>query len=139
MHADRPSREKEPVALIHEEISKVIIGAFFEVYNALGFGFLEVVYARALEIVLRRKGLRVERQYPLEIHFQGEQIGFYRCDMIVERTVIIEIKATELLAEASKKQLRNYLAASRLRLGMLLHFGPKAQFHRVLGPGADET
>src|SRR4051812_47180473 len=137
MQAHRPSPRKDSVALIHEEITREIIGAFYEVYNVLGYGFLEDIYARALEIELRNRGLLVERQFPFKVEFKGQQIGFHRCDKLVERKVIVELKATELLPQTSKDQLRNYLAAAKLRLGMLLHFGPKARFYRIVGPGGD--
>ena len=131
MKPDRPTRRIE---LIHSDISGAIIGAFYEVYNELGFGFLESIYARALETVLRRSGHYIDREFPVTIHFQGDAIGFHRCDMIVDRTVIVEIKATEILSDAPKRQLRNYLSALHLELGMLLHFGPNANYYRILGP-----
>jgi GxxExxY protein len=94
---------------------------------------LETIYARALEIVLKSLGLRVEREYPIAVHFQGQQIGFHRVDMLVEGRIIVEIKSTERLAEGAKRQLRNYLTAANLELGILLHFGPKPNSYRILG------
>ncbi|HEU4993746.1 MAG TPA: GxxExxY protein [Gemmatimonadaceae bacterium] len=123
-------------------MSRAIIGAFYGTYNELGFGFLEPIYGRGLEILLRDMGLDVRREYPIQIHFRGQVIGHHRCDMLVEGKVIVEIKGTEILPESSKRQLRNYLAALRLGLGMLLHFGPRANYHSVLGPrtvGAHQT
>lgn len=118
--------------ILEKELSYIIVGAFFQVYNELGFGFLEAPYARALEIALKSKGLLVEREYPVPILFQGQQIGFHRLDMLVERRIIVEIKSTELLAEAAKHQLRSYLNAMNYELGLLPHFGPRAQVHRIL-------
>jgi len=86
--------------LIHAGISREIIGGFYDGYNELGFGYLEPIYARALEDLLRERGLEVLREYPLAIHFRGKQIGFHRCDMLVERKVIIEIKSTELVSNS---------------------------------------
>lgn len=120
--------------LLHEDISSEIIGAFYHVYNGLGYGFLESIYTRALHTQLRKRGLVVDREYPIPVVFEEEQPGFHRCDMIVNRTIILEIKATELLSDAPRKQLRNYLAALKLDLGMFLHFGPKANYYRILGP-----
>jgi len=120
--------------LLYADVTRVIIGAFYVVYNELGFGFLESIYARALEIVLREQGLGVEREVPLIIRFRGEQIGFHRCDMVVNRTIIVEIKACERLSPSHFEQLRNYLSATELQLGMLLHFGPQAKFYRSLNP-----
>lgn len=68
------------------------------------------------------------------VYFRGEQIGFHRCDMLVDKAVIVEIKATEYLAPVSKQQTRNYLSTLKLDLGLLLHFGPKASYYRILGP-----
>lgn len=136
MHPDPSSRGKvsERHDLIHSDVSRAIIGGFYDTYNDLGFGVLEPIYARGLEILLREMGLDVRREYPIQIHFRGQVIGHHRCDMVVEGKVIVEIKATEILPEFSKRQLRNYLNALRLDLGMLLHFGPKANHYRILGP-----
>ena len=131
MNPDPSRRDRQ---LVHADISGAIIGAFYKVYNDLGFGFLESIYARALEKVLVRGGHRIDREFPVTIYFEGEAIGFHRCDMIVDRLVIVEIKATELLSGAPKRQLRNYWSALHLELGMLLHFGPKATYYRILGP-----
>ena len=122
------------VHLVEQELTHKIIGGFFETYNELGFGFRESIYKRGLEIVLRRRGLLVEREFPVEVFFQGTQIGFHRIDMLVEGRVIIEAKATHKLLYADKLQLMNYLAAMNLEVGLLLHFGPTARFVRVLGP-----
>lgn len=122
------------VKLLHPEISSQVIGAFYHVYNGLGYGFLETVYSRGLQIQLEKRGLLVEREFPIPIVFEGDQLGFHRCDMVINRTIIIEIKATEVLSDAPRKQLRNYLAALKLDLGTLLHFGPKANYYRILGP-----
>ena len=118
--------------IIEKDLSALIIAAFYEVYNALGFGFLESVYAKALEIALRRRGLRVEREVACEIYFMGEKGGLHRADILVEGRIVIEVKASQNLADFSKRQLLNYVTAFGLRLGILLHFGPKPSFHRVL-------
>ena len=120
-------RVSKSSALILPELTGAITGAFFEVYNELGYGFLEEIYARALGIVLRDKGLTVHREYPIRIRFRGQQIGFHRCDMLVARQVIVEIKATEVLASGAKNQLRNYLTAMNRDVGLLLHFSPTKQ------------
>jgi GxxExxY protein len=131
MHLNRPDRR---VKLVEQALTHEIIGGFFEAYNELGFGFRESIYKRGLEITLRRRGLVVEREFPVEVFFQGTQIGFHRIDMLVEGRVIVEAKATHKLRYADKLQLMNYLAAMNLEVGLLLHFGPTAQFVRVLGP-----
>ena len=130
----KPNPDNAPSRVIHADLSYSIVGGFYEVHNELGYGFNETIYARALEIVLRARGHVVDREYPMIVHFRGEQIGFHRCDMLVDKTVIVEIKATELLSPVSKQQTRNYLSTLKLDLGLLLHFGPKAASYRVLGP-----
>ena len=127
---DSPVRRQQ---LIEEELTRKIIGAFFEVYNALGFGFLESIYKRALEIALRRRGLLVEREFPIEVFFGGESVGFHRIDLLVERRVIVEVKATHKLAYGDRLQLMNYVTAMNQEVGLLLHFGPRPDIKRVLG------
>ncbi|HEU4997110.1 MAG TPA: GxxExxY protein [Gemmatimonadaceae bacterium] len=129
---DRVSRadSSSRLAIVERELSYLIIAAFFEVYNALGFGFLESVYARAMEVALGRRGLLVQREVP--VVFDGVEVGRHRLDMLVERRIVLEIKSTERLSDVPKRQLRNYLAATNLELGIILHFGPKAEYHRVL-------
>lgn len=136
MNPDRPYPRdgSSRLHLVEEALTHEIIGGFFETYNELGFGFRESIYKRGLEIVLRRRGLTVEREFPVEVFFQGTQIGFHRVDMLVDGRVIVEAKATHKLLYADKLQLMNYLAAMNLEVGLLLHFGPTARFARVLGP-----
>ena len=134
MNANRSSSDQDssPPEIIEKDLSSLIIAAFYEVYNALGFGFLESIYTKALEIALRRRGLFVEREVACEIYFMGEKVGVHRADILVERRIIVEVKASQVLADFSKRQLLNYVTAFGLRLGILLHFGPKPSFHRVL-------
>jgi GxxExxY protein len=141
MNADRSYRREGSLRrkLIEEELTRLIIGAFFEVYNALGFGFLESIYKRALEIALRQRSLVVDREFPVEIFFAGQQVGFHRIDLLVERRVIVEVKATHKLAYADRLQLMNYVTAMHMEVGLLLHFGPRPNFKRVLGGWRPET
>ena len=124
-----------PPVIIEKQLSHVIVGCFFDVYNQLGYGFVESLYARALGIALGERGVRVDREYPIAFHFRGQQIGFHRVDMLVERRIIIEIKSTERLAESSRRQLRNYVKALGIDLGILLHFGPAPKFYREVRRG----
>ena len=117
---------------VEEELSDTIIGCFFWVYNKIGFGFLESVYAKALEVALKLTGLKVDREVPVTIFFEGVDVGQHRMDMVVEDRIVLEIRATEKLSDVAKRQLRNYLSAMDLELGILLHFGPTADHHRVL-------
>lgn len=118
------------MVILEKALSHRIVAAFFDVYNALKPGLPERLYSRAMEIALRDMGVLVEREDPFAVDFRGERIGFFRVDMLVERRVIVEVKATERLDASAFVQLRTYLAASGLDLGILLHFGPSAEFHR---------
>lgn len=128
VHAEGSSKR----VIVEKDLSHAIVACFFEVCNALGYGFLESMYARALEITMRRRGLRVEREYPVAVIFEGQQIGFHRVDMLVERRVIVEVKSIERLAGSAHCQLRSYIKALNLELGLLLHFGTAPKFHRQL-------
>lgn len=114
------------------DLTGAIIGAFYCVHTHLGGGFLEAVYANALTVVLRDAGLQVEREVPFEIVFRGRVVGRYRADLVVEARVIVEVKAGRALEPAHAAQLLNYLRASGLATGLLLHFGASAQFKRVV-------
>lgn len=107
------------------------IGAFYEVYNFLGFGFLESHYVRALEWELRERGHDVGREVGIPMRYKHLDLGFLRLDMVVDGRLIIEAKATALLAGFASRQIYNYLRASNLELGLLLHSGPKPEFHKV--------
>lgn len=122
--------------IIEPDLSYAIVAAFFRVYRALGWGLSETLYKRALEIVLREYGLEVDREYPVSVMFENQQIGFQKLDLLVNRRVIVEVKSTEVLPTYAASQLRTYLAVSKIKLGILLHFGPAAKHYRVLGPNA---
>lgn len=113
-----------------EHLTRQIIGAFFRVYNRLGYGFLEKVYERALAIELREKGLRVVCQKPVKVFYEGRMVGDYFADLVVEDSVIVELKAAETLHPAHEAQLVNYLRATEIEVGLLLNFGTKPQFSR---------
>ena len=118
--------------LIEEELTRSIIGAFFSVYRALGFGFLEGVYAAALERQLIHRGHRVARELRVLVQYAGVNIARQRLDMVIDDKVVVEIKSTEHLHREAKRQLFNYLRATRFEVGLLLHFGRSARFYRVI-------
>ena len=118
--------------LIEPALSHSVIGAFFDVYNELGFGFLEHVYVLALERELTSRGHRIAREVGVQVYYKGEELGVQRLDMVVDNKLAIETKSTLELHKAAPRQLFNYLKATRLEVGFLLHFGPKPQFHRVV-------
>ena len=118
--------------LVEEKLTHSILGAFFEVYNALGYGFLEHLYVMALERELLARGHAVAREVGVLVSYKGEELGYQRIDMIVDSKVIIELKSTRELHESAARQLRNYLRATRLEVGILLHFGPEPKFFRLV-------
>jgi GxxExxY protein len=119
-----------PETLLHGEITDKIIKAFFHVYNTLGHGFLEKVYQHALMLTLRKWGYNVASCVPIKVYFEGELVGEYFADLVVNGVVIIELKAAEALIEAHEFQLVNYLRATPIEVGLLLNFGPKPEFRR---------
>ncbi len=114
----------------HQAITALIIQAFYTVYNTLGYGFLEKVYANALEIELRKLGLRVVPRVPIVVHYDGQAVGEYEADLLVADAVIVELKATRTLAPEHEAQLLNYLKATVYEVGLLLNFGPRPQVVR---------
>jgi len=118
--------------MLHEEITSVIINAFYLVYNTLGYGFLEKVYENALLHELRKRGLQVEQQVPIKVIFDGVIVGEYFADLFVEGKVIVELKAATAISDAHKAQLINYLKATGIEVGLILNFGPKATFKREI-------
>lgn len=116
--------------LLHKEITDKILKAFYTVYNVLGYGFLEKVYGNALHIELAKMGLKVVKQHPIKVQYDGQQVGEYFADLIVEDLVIVELKAAEGIVEEHEHQLLNYLKATTIEVGLLLNFGRKPQFKR---------
>ena len=125
---------KRIIGLAEEAITRAIIGAFFDVYNTLGYGFLESVYVEALTRELRRLGHRVEREVLVHIWYKGEIITRQRVDMIVDGKVIVEVKAGLALHPTAPRQLYNYLRATDKEVGLLLHFGPEPKYFREYCP-----
>lgn len=113
-----------------EDITRIIIGAFYETYNSLGPGFLEKVYENALMIELKERGLRAHHQCPINVRYKGECVGEYIADIVVEDKIICEIKAVQKLRPEHEAQLLNYLKATRIKVGLLLNFGPKPEIMR---------
>ena len=109
----------------HSDITDKIIKAFYKVYNTLGYGFLEKVYENAIFIELESMGLSVNKQEAILVYYENIEVGAYFADLIVENTVIIELKATESLCEEHEFQLINYLKATEIEVGLLLNFGKK--------------
>lgn len=113
-----------------EELTKKVIGCAFKVHNSLGSGFLEKVYENALRIELSGAGLRVEQQIPIQVYYQGEVIGDFVSDLLVEKRLVVELKAIEKLTKLHEAQLVNYLTATGLDIGLLINFGKSVQIKR---------
>jgi len=118
--------------LLHSDLTRVILGAFYAVHSELGVGFLEVVYRNAVAVMLRRAGIPVAREVPFEVVFRGEVVGLYRADLIADARVLVEVKTGTSILPAHFAQLRNCLRASGIQVGLLLHFGSNASFKRLV-------
>ncbi|WP_417619723.1 GxxExxY protein [Oceanihabitans sediminis] len=118
--------------LLHSNLTDRIIKAYYRVYNTLGFGFLEKVYENAMVIELRKMGLEVQKQAPIKVLYNEQLVGEYYADIIVEQSVIIELKAAISLCEEHEFQLINYLKATEIEVGLLLNFGKTPQFKRKI-------
>ena len=116
----------------HSELTDTIIAVFYEVYNELGFGFLESVYRNSLRLALLEKGLSVEPEVPVCVLFRGHNIGDFKADLVVNGTIILELKTAEQIVAAHESQVLNYLRSTALELGLILNFGPKPQVRRLL-------
>ncbi len=114
----------------HSELTDKIIKVFFTVYTQLGYGFLEKVYENAMLIELRKAGLYAEKQIPIKVYYDQQEIGDYYADIIVNQLVILELKATQTIASAHEAQLVNYLKATQIEVGLLLNFGLKPEIRR---------
>jgi GxxExxY protein len=112
------------------ELTEKIIGAFFKVYNTLGYGFAEKVYENSLVIELRKIGLQAEQQKDITVFYDDQVVGEYTADLLVDSAVILELKAVRHSLEEHEAQLLNYLKATPIEVGLLLNFGPKAEFKR---------
>lgn len=132
--ADAVRITKQSIVLAHSEITQEIIGAFFHVYNQLGYGLAESVYQTAMHIALTLRKVPCAREVPLIVCFEGHVVGRFRADLIVANSVLVETKAVEKLSSEHEAQVYNYLKIARLRVGLLLNFGPKAQFRRLILP-----
>lgn len=118
--------------LLHKNITDIILKSYYKVYNNLGYGFLEKVYENALLYELRNHGLDCEKQKPIKVYYEQIQVGEYYADIIVNECIILELKATESIAEEHEFQLINYLKATEIEIGLLLNFGKNQEFKRKI-------
>ena len=120
------------LALVHGELSHEIIGAFYDVSNELGFGFPEALYQRAMPVALAGRGLQCERELLLVVRYKGEVVGSYRADLIVEGKITVECNVAIRILPVHEAQLLTYLKAGGIKVGMVLNFGPRPTFRRML-------
>ena len=117
---------------IHSELTKAIIGTFYDVYNELGHGFLESVYENSLSAALRAKGFEVHQQIAIPVWFRGIQVGDFTADLLVNKLILLELKTAAAIDPTHLAQLLNYLKATEIEVGLVLNFGPKPEFKRVV-------
>jgi GxxExxY protein len=121
----------------HEALTERIIGCIVKVHRTLGPGFVEAIYRRALVIELRRGGLQVQAEKEVAVFYEGEHVGTHRLDLVVDDAVVLELKAVPELAAAHYEQLRSYLRASGLEVGLLVNFGrERSDFRRIESPAS---
>ena len=114
----------------YKELTERIIKIFYRVYGKLGYGFLEKVYENAMMIEFNKEGISAIAQAPIKVLYEGEVVGEYYADFMVEEKIIVELKASNALAGENEAQLLNYLKASNIEVGLLLNFGPKPEVRR---------
>ena len=107
----------------YRELTEKIIGCAYRIYNTMGFGFLESVYEKCMLIELRKEGLNAESQKPITVTYDNENVGEFIADIIVEDTIILELKSVKRIVKAHEVQLVNYLVATGKPIGLILNFG----------------
>lgn len=118
--------------LLHKNLSETILKIYFEVYNELGYGFLEKVYQNAMYLELKSQGYKVEAQKQIKVYYKSQLVGDYFADLLIEDSIILELKACGCLLDEHKDQLLNYLKATDVEIGLLLNFGTTPEFKRSI-------
>ena len=118
--------------LKHGSITDQILGVFYDVYNELGHGFLESVYHRSLVFALESKELKISSKVAIPVWFRGHKVGHFEADILVEGCVMLELKAVRTLDSSHRAQLLNYLRATDIEVGLLLNFGERPEFKRLV-------
>lgn len=116
----------------HKELTYQIIGVFYDVYNELGHGFLESVYQRSLAFALESSGLKVQAEVKIPVWFRGHRVGQFEGDLLVNNLILLELKVARCLDLSHQAQLLNYLRATEIEVGLLLNFGLKPEFKRLI-------
>jgi GxxExxY protein len=116
-----------------DKITEQIIKATFKIYNILGYGFLEKVYQKAMQVELIRRGLKADLEYPVKVYFKNVNVGEYSADIFVEEEILVELKVAKIYNKEDEPQLLNELKATRVKVGMLINFGKnKVEFKRFV-------
>ena len=132
-------KDKQDEKLLHEELTRSIIGCAFEVINELGSGFLESVYEKAMMIALSDAGLSAESQKPINVFFRGKPAGDFYADLLVEEKGVVELKVVKALVPEHAAQTINYLNATGIQVGLLINFGrPTLEFKRFTRSNKEE-
>jgi len=119
--------------MLHKEITEKIIGASFEVYNELGYGFLEKVYKNSMQVELVQNGCRCETEYQIKVKYRNAIVGEYFADLFVEDAVVVELKVAKKYNSADEAQLLNQLKATGIKVGLLINFGKsEVEFKRLV-------
>ena len=116
--------------LLHKDLTDKILQAFYDVYNELGYGFLEKVYQNSLYLELISRGFKVSAQKQIKVYYKGVEVGEYYADMLVNDLVILELKAADYIVQDFEWQLINYLRGTEIEVGLVLNFGIKPDFRR---------
>ena len=132
MNTDQNKSRRENSGLKHGELTDRIIGVFYDVYNELGYGFLESVYRESMRRALSDAGLRVGVEVLIPVSFKGHLVGQFKADMLVENNVLLELKCARLLDKSHEAQLLHCLRATEIEVGLLLNYGVRPQFRRLL-------
>ena len=117
---------------LYSDITNEVLNAFYDVYNELGYGFLEKVYKNALFNELTQRGIRCQKEYPISVYYKGVCVGDYYADIMIEDKIILELKAVKTILPEHLAQLNNYLRATNAEVGLLLNFGMEPQKKRVV-------
>ncbi len=118
--------------ILHKELSESILKVFYEVYNELGYGFLEKVYQNAMCLELKSQGFKVEAQKQIKVYYKNELVGDFFADLLINDVIILELKACDSLVKAHYVQTLNYLKATNIEIGLLLNFGEKPEIKRLI-------
>jgi GxxExxY protein len=119
--------------LQHRDITEAVIGAAFEVYKVLGYGFLEKVYQRAMQVELQLRGFKAETEAEIRVMYKDAEVGFYRADLWVNDCVLVELKVAKSYVPDDEPQLLNELKETGAKVGLLINFGrTKVEFKRLV-------